>query len=298
MIKRESTPGWHPSLSRLARLTEPGSAESAEEAVVTHLATCRRCFGTYCELARQRVAWLGGETTSTSEYDRLALSLVSRPARRRRRWRPLVWVPAAGLAVLLAVWFGAWPHREPPSPGQPSRLVLMEAIENASAMSLVYPGGEAGAVGTGELYRSGTRDHSIQATLDALWDELDGHDPDESMSFWLAAGYLADDQITNAETFLRVFRDRFPESDRLAILDAIRAYRTDSVDDSIRILQGVLGRSSRNAVARFNLGYVLAEEGDSRGLQLLTEVREQVPGTALGERAATEHARFSRRALE
>jgi tetratricopeptide (TPR) repeat protein len=119
------------------------------------------------------------------------------------------------------------------------------------------------------------------SSLDRLLELHQSHPSNPDVAAWLISGYLATNQLRNADPFLRESLARYPDDPRFLNLAAILAYKRNSLDEAEADLRKAAARE-RNATVLVNLAVVRRQEGDEREAQaLLKEVLTRFPDSPI-----------------
>jgi tetratricopeptide (TPR) repeat protein len=129
----------------------------------------------------------------------------------------------------------------------------------------------------------------LTQAVNRLASRVDSPRATEDITYWLAAGMLADND-PNVRTVLDDALERWPNSTRLLNLRAVAAYRDGRLEDADRALSSVLEKHPNDPVALFNRTLLLSQEkrtGEMEAAQhALTNALE--PGSPLQQRAKKE----------
>jgi Flp pilus assembly protein TadD len=105
-------------------------------------------------------------------------------------------------------------------------------------------------------------------------------------AYWLAAGVLAQGRLDDARVLLAETRAGHPDDLRFEVLEAILAYRGDDLNRARTILESVVKRDPKNAVAWTDLGVARAGLGlPDRAREAWERARVAAPGSPAARRA-------------
>jgi hypothetical protein len=303
--------GSHPDIESLGRLVD-GRAEPQEAAGLrAHLARCRGCMALYAEVVRIRADTLAGHIDLKVPPELIALgkslgprssrptSARPRPPGRsgaRRRISTLKLGASTLVVVLLAAglnWVGR--GTRPDGAGDLPVFVapVQAAIAATSCRDLVFPHAEGLPDNVAGNYRGGAIEPPLQlAEAVECLVALREQEPDSpTVTYWLAAGMLAQNRLDGARLALAERRHRFPRDESLVILEAILAHREGNPEAAAVLLQLLLAQNPDNGLARLDLALVWRELGQAaKAASLFCCVRDSFPGTPLARRAARELA--------
>jgi tetratricopeptide (TPR) repeat protein len=103
--------------------------------------------------------------------------------------------------------------------------------------------------------------------------------------FWLIAGFLSENDLNNADAYLRESLRRSPSSGRLHNLAAILAFKRNDLETAAVHLEAALA-IERSAASLLNLAIVRREQGQQAAARdLAREVTERFPGTGVSRLA-------------
>ena len=253
-----------------------------EDALHLHLGLCRRCLAIYASFVEQ-----GLDTSLHAEMppeawvsQGLAVPQTTRASQPRgtprRLWLAAA-IPAMAAAIVVALLlFKTSPHEDliPPT----LTAALVSELRADSQGSLLYaddlapePRGTRGTPDPG----------SASSSLDRLLELYEAHPSNPDIAAWLIAGYLATNQLRNADPFLRESLARYPEDPRFLNLAAILAYKRNSLGEAEADLRAAAARE-RNATVLVNLAVVRRQEGEESEAQaLFKEVLTRFPDSPL-----------------
>jgi hypothetical protein len=303
--------GSHPDIESLGRLVD-GRAEPQEAAALrTHLARCRGCMALYAEVVRIRADTLAGHIDLQVSPGLIALgkslgprtgrSTAARPGlpvrRSARRRLPTLKLGVTMFAVvLLAAGLNRLGHETRPARADPPPDVVASvrtAIAAASYRGLVFPHVDGLPDSATSNYRgdaAGTAPQLGEA-VERLVAARERRPDSPAVTYWLAAGMLAQNRLDGARLALAERRQRFPRDESLAILEAILAHREGKPRAAAALLRLVLARHPDSGLARLDLALVQRELGQTaEAAALFCLVRDSCPGTPLARRAARELA--------
>lgn len=264
----------------LARLID-GDRSALDEAGWCHLANCRSCFAAYAEAVRFRDHWLSDRESFEPSRDVIEAGMGRGPAAEpagggtaRRGFppggsRPVLLRLGPVLAVLALLLIAAgfsrwWPLSRQANNGQaPIWEPIKVQLAQETALGMVIPGIESVDGKTLPVYRSPEKPH-IEELRTANRELLSAYREDRSnadLAFWLIGGHLAGNDLRSTETFLENARRMFPGDERFSILAAVTAFKRNDIEVAETILRGVLRREPDHPEARFNLVYLLAQQG-------------------------------------
>ncbi|MEZ4648360.1 MAG: tetratricopeptide repeat protein [Candidatus Eisenbacteria bacterium] len=326
--------GRHPSSEDLAALCEmllPGPTDGVDATRIPahtadHLADCHECAAALEEAVRIRASWLSGSTRTPIEGElrSLALRQGEEWARTRRAElqaataaadptthspsllpRILRWLALPGVVAAVGVWFLSRPPVGLEEPSYAPPEILRAAVADASRTGLILPGAENTPANDAQ-YRSGS---SISPALKGILDEDplaagsrgagsgDGSNVGRAAidaTIWNIAGELSVSRNRIARAELDSALHRHPDEPKLRTLLAIAQYRQNDLAGAERELRATLELDPGDAVARFDLAYVLFEAG--RRDDALAEVAkiESTAGTQLSRRVGELQAALGR----
>jgi len=278
MSETSFEPPDHPSALTLASLARGEIPEPEKEAYANHLARCRRCMARYAEFVEQ-VMGKHQDTVPPDWINRAqAVSQTARDSTDTRTLKPnLKWVWGAALAsgiVLVLLFFNR--GHTPDSVPVALRATLAAELRADAQGSLVYgddlPPEPRGVRGSGADGNS---------SMDELLDIYRARPSDPVAAYWLVAGYLARNQLRNADPFLREALQTFPEDLRFLNLAAILAYKENRLEDAKANLQKAAAKD-RSATVLVNLALVRRQQGDEKEAEsLLNEALSRFPDSPL-----------------
>ena len=309
MSREPLTP--HLATEDLAALVEGRLADDGALPLRRHVASCQECLAAYAEAVRYRAEWLADPDAFRSDPTLVETGMeVARKPAGNERHQPILrrsesivgprpargWIPlwrwsAATIAatVVIAIWF--WPrfpasHRPPGLPPAVAR-----AVGDYSALSLVIPGGEQGAVASEPVYRAGPSElpRDIVARL------LAAHERERSQrsAYAAAAALLVNGQKAAARDHVdEGLRLGNEDADLLVLAAAISYRESDLVKAEVELRRSLRIRPN-NPTATLDLGIVLSEAGRSEGAHLLASVARRESTSSLATRARLELARHS-----
>lgn len=279
-------PGAHPADYELAQLLD--APDGGDARVARHLAGCPRCMAVYAEFAGARAAllteagraevpaeWLtrglavgaGGATPSST-----AAAGGARPPStigRRGRARRVALLAAAAALVLVVGLEGSrlWGLRR-------DHAALAAAFRADSYGGLLYGEGFMPAP-------AGLRGAALPPEAEGALARLAAraaHGPRSAdEAFWLVGGFLAEDDLDNADAHLREALRRFPGDDRLLALAGTLAYKRNDLVGAGDALNEALARR-RTADHLYNLALVRRAQGQSAAAEeLLRELATRFP---------------------
>jgi len=251
--------GTHPSPEQLAHLID--SDAGADHVLVEHLAGCRRCMGIYAEFVQARADQLASSGSPGWRPQVVPVAApVTLPSRRLGARVPAV--AAAGLAAGLLVV--VMTLRLESSTTATHRAIGTEMRHDAVG-GLIYapdlPPTPRGIRG------SGTGDRTAEA-LTALTRRYDAGKASADDSFWLIGGFLAANELENADAYLGVALAASPADPRLQNLAAILAYKRNDLAGATTHLERAVALDP-TAEALYNLARVKDATGDAAGADAL-----------------------------
>jgi hypothetical protein len=280
----------HPSEEALASLVHGLAEEDEARRIEKHLATCPECYAAYAEAIRHELEHVRGRLAPPSADDlasaaRIPSGLPSASYATTRggvtRSRALtVAASLAAMSIVIGAWV-VWRSRSPSAAGH-----ILVAVRESSARGMVLPGGEAWADRVVPDYRGGPdgaenpSDSLAEAAIRSLADE---GSPQEAV--WALSGYVGQGRLRIARAFVVAARRRFPDDVNLEILDGVISYRNGEAARAENVLRGVVSRHPGDALARLDLGMLLAELGRPDARPLLEGVIKDAPRSPLANRA-------------
>jgi tetratricopeptide (TPR) repeat protein len=261
----------------LARLVD--ASAPADVSVAEHLAVCRRCMAIYAEFVHIRAAHHspGGLPVPPTEWIQRGLA-----AGTVKRLGPLSLIHGrfarrfalAAAAAVFCLVGGAWSVDRVRLQHDHERLAarLQEDSFGGLLYSEAFEPVPSGVRGTPS--GSGTD----EALADLARRSRNGPRTTED-AFWLVAGFLAHNDLDNADAYLRAAR-RLPADDsRLTTLAGILAYKRNDLPTAAAILKAAV-EQERSATNLYNLSMVLEALGDQPGAAALTgEIKQRFPGS-------------------
>lgn len=271
----------HPAPELLASLAR-NEMSGDEESLRIHLGLCRRCMAVYAGFVEQGLnASLRAEMPPQAWVDQaLAVPQTTRSSRARGAARRL-WlaaaIPAMAAAIVVALFLSKESiHQDtiPPS----LKAALASELRADSQGSLLY----ADDLAPEPRGTRGTPDpDGASSSLDRLLELHRSHPSNPDVAAWLISGYLAANQLRNADPFLREALVRFPDDARFLNLNAILAYKRNSLGEAEADLRKAAARE-RNATVLVNLAVVRRQEGDESEAQaLFKEVLTRFPDSPI-----------------
>ncbi len=265
----------------------------------------------YSEVVRIRADTLAGHldlqvppeliTFGKSLGPRAGRSTPARPAVPARagvrRRTPTLRLGVTMLAVVLLAaglnWLGRGARPVGADPPRDVVAPVRAAIAAASCRGLVFPHVEGLPDTATGNYRGDAADQPLQLAeaMERLVAARERQPGSPAVTYWLAAGMLAQNRLDGARLALAERRQLFPRDESLAILEAILAHREGRPEAAAALLQLVLARNPDSGLARLDLALVRRELGQTtEAASLLCLVRDSCPGTPLARRAARELA--------
>lgn len=293
----------HLTDGNIARLIE-GTLNAAESrSMLEHLHSCRRCFETYQDSVLYSHLFESDSPAfaSTKKTAEAGLGVMTGvhdtgAARKERKrfspvWRPALRIAAACVVVLAAavIW-----HRNVERDGgltvsSTDLAPIRAALETASRWGPhVLPEGERLLDGSGPAYRSGAvpLNDSLKSSLDHLYTIYRSEGASSDVVYFLAAGKYVTGQIDIARDLAAHARERYPDDQRIAVLEALISYTDGDHDRSIDLFRKVLDKNPDDPVANLDLAIVLMERGlTGEARAILERVEKRRAGTALASRA-------------
>jgi len=274
------------------QLDEREAAEARD-----HLAACRSCTAAFSEAVRFRTLWLDDPHAfapheSLVRAGRKVPSLTSSPAASRRRRQPLSigWRPvglALGMGLIALVFFLVTQPQFGligPNLDGASIACLTDAIVSAPTQGMVLPGAEQRPPAGTPAYRSGSpTDADLRSAVQTAETVYERGRQSADVAVWLVGGQICIGQLGKARIYVREARRRFPEEPRLALLEAIIAYRESDLDRAEHLLRAEMVRNPQDDLVRLNLGLLLSQRG-RRGEA--TDLLQRIQNEALVPRAA------------
>lgn len=210
------------------------------------------------------------------------------PGRRRRRGGKylVLGTVAAVMAVVGWWWFGTGPSGLQAIPGLEPVVAGATAVSNRT--DFVLPGTEFDFVPASPVYRSSGRwaDPSIDDTLIHLTDKRVSGRASRDEMYWLAAGFVAVDQLDEAAIVAADALERYPGDADLLSVAAVIACMDGDVTTSERLLREALGAEPADPVARVNLAVILLKtDRVVEAASLLDDVIGADPDSRLAQRA-------------
>ena len=287
MIRPLGEASEHPAPEVLAALAAPGSSALERDRLAGHLSRCDRCMGIYAEFVHMHLSRFADAEVAhpPPHLIQLGMAVASpRPASRARgfqllrlrRLGPALAISTVGLAAVL-IWRTAAPTR-PPDLSMELRQVLAEQMRHDSQGGLLYSDAlmpsDAGIRGPGNA-------DAAQPDLEQLVQRYNRDAPSADVAYWLVSGFLATNQLRNADPYLRESLQRFPSDMRFQNLAAILAYKQDQPAAAESRLRAAVA-ADRSAVALVNLAIVRRQQGfQGEANALLQEVTTRFAGTAI-----------------
>ena len=272
----------HPPPEALAALARSELSNEGRASQAAHLARCRRCMAIYAGFVEASLESSLSEVRVPSEWKEEALRLQKPTSGNSRTWtrtRALTGSVAAALVVVAVTWF-FW-GRSPERGSIPSSIQtpLTAQLRADSQGSLLYdadlapnPRGVRG---------SASSEEAATASLPHLLELQDEHPSDPEIGYWLVSGYLATNQLRNADPFLRENLSRFPQDARFLNLAAILAYKRNNLEEAETLLRRALVME-RDPAILVNLAIVRGQAGDAmESKTLLGEVESRYPDSVL-----------------
>ncbi len=245
---------------------------------------CRECYATYAESVRGRGEWL------------LAQSRQERPGSRApvRRMRPFprrriaVWGIAAAVLALVA-----WGVVRQIDPGKvetwsADAAPVMDLVARSSASGLLFPETTpySGPAGDFRGPAPGSDAATVDRALGRLLHRYETGEGSADAAYWLVAGVLARGRLDDARVLLAETSARHPDDSRFEVLGAILAFRGNNLNRARSILESVVSRDPKNAVAWTNLGAARAALGlPGQAREAWDRARAAAPGSPAARRA-------------
>ena len=270
----------HPAPDLLAALAR-NETSGGEDALRLHLGLCRRCMAIYAGFVDQGLdtslhAQMPPETWVEQG---LAVPHTTRSwqSGRTSRGRWLAAAIPAMAAIVVALFLSKESTHQDTIP--PSlKAALANELRADSQGSLLY----ADDLAPEPRGTRGTPDPGgASSSLDRLLELHRSHPSNPDVAAWLISGYLATNQIRNADPFLREALARYPDDARFLNLSAILAYKRNSLGEAEADLRKAAALE-RNAAVLVNLAVVRRQEGDEGEAQaLFKEVITRFPDSPL-----------------
>jgi len=300
----------HIGLEDLGLLAEGRVEPLTRARMCEHLARCRACMASYADAVRYHAAWVARPGAFDPSPDLIAAGIsagesaapgprVVLPARAESVAAPrrVALAAAAACAVVAAaILLGAgggdtllhpW-QRTIPAP-------IRTALESASAVGFVLPGGERAAASRGPVYRGSpaAENPRLEAALQQCLDRYESGRVGPVETYAAGAGFIATGQLLAARELVNEGLTRYPDDPRLLVLAADVAFRMSQLGRSEELLRKALRARPDDPIAALDLGLVLADQG--RAAEARREwlaVIAARPGTPLADRAGRELARL------
>lgn len=297
------TSEWHLSEEQLAMLVEGTATEGDSALLREHLKMCPDCAAAFEDVALYRAVWQADASVYRASDDLVALAAnVAEPEQTTAKREPLVVVPfwrspvfgAAAAAVVLIAALAIWqPGFGPGEFERDAYADLLPPLQQAVAVasmegSILIPGGEAVASTTSPVHRAGivAQDEIIASSLGRLANVYHKNPGNADVAHWLISGYLATDQLDNADLFVEDARRRFPSDIRFLVLEALVAYRLNDMNRAERLLQTAVNSDPAYGPALVNLGLVQYERGQwDAARRVFQTVQTRFAGSPLEDRA-------------
>ena len=239
----------HPTAEELALLAE--GARPPDPRMAEHLAACPRCMGIYSEFVQLRSELLsrGASEAVPAAWLEDGLQVPRTVQTRRVTSRILVATTAAVAILVLPLAFNQFQDRR-------NRETLARELRADAQGSLLYaedllpaPRGVRGSGGNDEARR-------LLAELATRYER--GRRSDDDV-FWLVAGFLAQNDLNNADAYLRESLSRSPADPRLHTLAGILAYKRNDLEGAAARLEEALS-IERSAGTLLNLAIVRRDQ--------------------------------------
>ncbi len=290
----------HLTEDEIGRFIEKSCGEIDAARIYVHLCSCKDCFADYQFAARWRGVWVtdqnafrsSGETTAAGE------ALASRKTGPTGRWRrfaaavtkrrrPILAFAPAGIAVLAVGWL--WLRNDSDSlPQKVIEPIRAAAIEFTNRGEVAIPGVEKSIDTDATPYRANyvAGNDSLAESLDYLVKKFSGGEIPRKASRWLITGFLAAGQLDRAKDYARDALELYPGDKDIATLAALAAYRRGDLDESERLLRGVVDRDRKYLHGLFNLYVILmAQDEREAALEIFADLERLHPRSPLTLRA-------------
>jgi hypothetical protein len=271
----------HIDIEDLALLAEGRFSGPEAHVLRDHLAVCRRCYASYEEAVRRRSEWIRGQ----SRPEKVPAGTPARRAVRRRIGMTVALATALTVVVLGGVWLlDSGRDGVPREEVAPVRTLVAEA----SATGLLFPETEP-APPPGDDYRGpaqGAAAEIVDRALGRLMRRFEAGEGTADSAYWLAAGVLARGRLDDARVLLAETQARYPGDLRFEVLEAILAFRGNDLRRARLLLESVVERNPKDAVAWTDLGVVRAGLGLSdQAREAWERARAADPGSPAARRA-------------
>jgi len=280
MTEANFEPPNHPSALMWAALARGEIAEEEKNKYAQHLAQCRRCMAVYAEFVEQSLGEGYGAVPTAWVDHALTIPQASVGKRSRPRRINVKWAWGAVLASLLVLTMVLVTKSR-------TRDAIPDALQSALAAdlradsqgSLVY--GDALPPEPRGVRGAGPNPSAETARLERLLEMYRERPRDPVIAYWLVSAYLANNELRNADAFLRESLSTYSSDSRFLNLAAILAYKENRLADAEGYLRTAM-TMNRNATVLVNLALVRRQQGDETEAQsLLNEVQFRFPDSAL-----------------
>jgi hypothetical protein len=279
----------HPSEEALASLVHGHAAEDEVRSIEKHLATCPECYAAYAEAVRHELEHVGGRLAPPSA-DALAsagripsgLPPKSRATTGGSRHSRALTVAAslAAASIVIAAWVVWRSSRRPSDAGH-----ILVAVRESSARGMVLPGGEAWADRLVPDYRGGPDGSENPSDSLAEADSKPGRRGIRAGGGLGLVGLCRSGPSADRPRVRRRRAPALPGDVKLEILDGVISYRDGDATRAESVLRGVVARHPSDALARLDLGLLLAEQRPPDAKPLLEGVIRDAPQSPLANRA-------------
>jgi tetratricopeptide (TPR) repeat protein len=267
--------------------------------VAGHLRECDSCRADYQDAVRGKGRWIVDREQFQPGSDLVDAGVAAvhsmqsgRPGLGRPGRNLRLLAVAAAVVVVVSVatfWFAVDNGGDAGSIlDQAVEPVRRAAIEVSSHAEFVLPRTEDFFRPDLPVYRSNltTDDESLTSALIHLTDKKNAGLDTRDDQFWLVAGFVAANQLDEAESCVNDALRDYPGDGEFMTLAAVIAQSTGDYVTAERLLQEVLRRDPGDATVRLNLAVVLMKQGNRpRAEDHLRRVLGDRPNTRLAERA-------------
>lgn len=287
----------------IARLIEGNLNTTESRSVLEHLHSCKRCLETYQDSALYNYLFDSDSPAFATSKEIAEAGLGVMPGvygaetalKERKRifpaWRPAFRIAAACAVILAAavIWHRSADRDSGYTLKSTDLAAIRTALETASQWGpYVLPEGEHLLDGSGPTYRSGSvpLNDSLKSSFEHLFNIYRSEEASSDVAYFLAAGKYVTGQIDIARDLAAQATDRYPDDQRIAVLEALISYTDGDHDRSITLFRKILEKAPDDPIANLDLAIVLAEKGHTGEARTILEmVEERQAGTALASRA-------------
>jgi hypothetical protein len=271
-----------------------------DQRVAGHIRDCESCRAEYQEAVRGKGRWIADKEgfRPPGDFVKVGMAVAASPMQVERRgggFRAVVRLAGVAAAAVVAVVAAVWLTVEKGGGGGEGTIIdqVVEPVFRAATVissktDFVLPRTENVFRPDFPVYRSGlaTDSDSLTSALIYLVDRKNAGQATRDDLFWLVTGFVAADQLDEAETCVNdALRDYAGDGEFLTLAAVIACFKGDC-DRAERLLREVLRNNPGDPIARLDLAVVLIKKGNRlEAEEHIQRVRHDQPKSLIAERA-------------